>query len=278
MNKNRGTYRIEINEVVSAKQVFNEKIKSIKEKNAFEIVKRVGPNFEITMLDLSAGGLHGYGNMPLNNDDELEIEIKISEEKILKVTGFLRNVHKEKNQEEQYVYRIQFKKLNVSEEQAITKYVNHLQSEIMKEKAIEAYDKGETIPISEKISRDFGERRERIDLMTKLPSILSLINWITAFLIIIFIISSRPLAKDPISNLLGNQTKHEWDFVILYRAYYLSLSLTIISFISMIIDISRQNRKDDYKHKSLLVQFLIGLILTLVLILSLGIGQRGLFK
>lgn len=277
MNQKRGHYRIEIHEIVTANQVFNEKIKSIKDKNVYEIVKKLGPDFGITLLDLSAGGLHGTGYMELYKDDEVQIQIQISEEETILITGFLRNVEKN-NKEGEFVYRIQFDKLKLKEEQAVTKYVNHLQSDIMKVKALEAYDKGETIPISEKIRRGLGERREKKDFMTKLPSALSFINWINSLLIIIFIISSRPLAKDPIASLLGNQTKHEWDLVILKKAYYLSLFLTIISFVSMIIDLSRQNRKGDYKHKSLLIQFSIGLVLTLVFILSLGIGQRGLYK
>lgn len=125
---------------------------------------------------------------------------------------------------------------------------------------------------------DHGDRRKGPDFVKLWPSVASFIGWGIVFYIGLIIAAARPYAKDAISQLLGSRIQAAWNDELLYRAYFSSLFLGLFSLISMVIDFTRQNRKEDFKHKSLAIQCDISLVLALYFILALNLGQRGITK
>ena len=278
MYNKRQNYRQNIKMVAKINKINKVRVESYKEKPGYHFEKTLGESMDMILNDLSTGGFQGNSTIKLNVNDEIKIELPFLKKEMIKLNGYILSVENSYSGKSEYTYRVQFNRLTNKAEQIISNYINMIQSHEMKEKSIKAYDNGDTTSITDKITKQSGERRNKTDLLKRLPPILSFVGWLIVFLIFLLIFSSRPLARDPISKLLGSNVSHGWNVSILYRAYIFSSVLFVLSIISMFIDLSRQSRKTDFKHKSLLIQFFIGITIMLYFIIKLEIGQRGLFK
>ncbi len=148
----------------------------------------------------------------------------------------------------EYLYRVHFITKDLSAEHKVMKYLNSLQSKEMNEKDIDAYDHGDTRSITDKIILKHGERRYKTDAFKHWAPMANFIGWGLLLFIMVCIFAARPLAKDPISQLMGARVRLVWDIELLYKAYVSSMFLGVFSFLSMMIDLSRQERKEDHKQ------------------------------
>lgn len=235
-------------------------------------------SFDVTVLDLSVGGMRAEGKMKITLDQHAYFDIPLQEDAILRVQGVFKECSLQPINDNRYTYRIQFEHLNVGIENKLFAFINHLQSEVMKAKDVAAYDHGDTISITDQILLKHGERRVKTDWIKLWPGMASFIGWGILLFIGLCILAARPFANDPVSQLLRGQGRSMWDHELLYKAYFSSLFLGVFSFVAILVDLTRQNRKGDWKHKSLVVQCMLSLIIVLYFILALGLGQRGINK
>jgi len=275
MSQDREFYRVDLN-----KKMMITLIKT-KDASSIDVIHQkyrvdFGDSFEAEIMDLSAGGMKVKGARKLDPNQDALFALPLDNENMT-IQGVVKVCEESQNLGE-YLYRVHFITKGLSAEHKVMKYLNSLQSREMNEKDIDAYDHGDTTSITDQIILKHGERRKKTDAFKLWPPMANFIGWGLLLFIAVCVFAARPLAKDPISQLMGARVRLVWDIELLYKAYFSSMFLGVFSFVSMMVDLSRQNRKDDYKQKSLFIQFIIALSLLLYFILALDLGKRGLFK
>ena len=278
MDHKRNFFRLDTTEevTVSLYHIAKEKTDEIWFEQHEDIV--VDGRFKIHMKDLSAGGMRAVGMSQVSPDMKAFFEFALHNGETLRLKGVFKACDGYNDGSGRFVYRVQFLNVSQNDEQHLFAFINHLQEEMLKTRDLKAYDAGDTTSITDQIRLKHGERRKGPDLVKRWPPIATLVGEGVLMYIAMCIVASRPMANDALSRLLGARPMVSWNLELLYKAYTGSLFLMLFAFFSMLIDSTRQNRKDDYRSKVLPILAGAGMVLALYFILSLGLGQRGVNK
>jgi len=215
---------------------------------------------EFNLIDISATGMKIEGHIKYSELDKIYIYIEL-EGNIQKIEGEIIGARK-LSEKDLYEYRVLLNYRDRSIEHAIFSFVNRLQGHALKQKSLEAYDRGESQSIDSKIRNK--ERRKGIGIVTILPIMGFVVSGGLLISIVLTIFMARPVATDPLSLYFDVPYSLEWNRNVLGNAYKLSGVFLIVSWVSYFLDYGYKRRRTDKKNKGLIAMAVLAIILIAV--------------
>lgn len=127
---------------------------------------------------------------------------------------------------------------------------------------------GKRVETNEEVQRQ--ERRRKTDWVTKAASILSIIAWLLAVVMLLCLDRAQPEKAGFFTSLFGITVNSRWNTSLLRTSFlFLVLALGVCA-LAMIFNIMRSRRKTDKYKKSIIILGGITIIGIVVFIIAFG--------
>lgn len=248
MGGNRGFYRVSTNKKVNITEI---RYLSKEEKKA----KYYGEPFDL--LDISATGMKIKGLEKYNDLDKIYVYIEL-DDVIQKIEGEIVGT-RVLEADEGFEYRVLLTYKARSVEHAIFSFINKQQGNELKQKSLEAYDRGDENPINNRMKRE--DRRRRLGMVKILPMLGLIISLGLLLAIIMIMFMARPAASDLLSDYFGVSYSLSWNMELLRLSYKISGVLFLVSVVSFLTNYAYSRRRTDQKNRLFTILAVIATIL-----------------
>jgi len=114
------------------------------------------------------------------------------------------------------------------------------------------------------------DRRKKNDLVVVLASALSVVCWILALAVWLFLDQASPDKVNVFSTWRNVLVRNYWDSMLLSTAFRLLLASVCISIIAFVCNLLRMKRKTDKYKKSIIIIGAVTIIGTVIFIIRFG--------